>query len=106
MLHFVETPIFTRRVRTLLEDEEYRRFQIALLLRPTAGPVIPGTHGLRKMRWGPRGRGKRGGTRVIYYWEPAHATIYLLHVYAKNEQDDLTPAQRRTLARLVQEEFG
>jgi mRNA-degrading endonuclease RelE of RelBE toxin-antitoxin system len=106
VLHFVETPIFTRVVAGALGPEEYRALQAALVLRPEAGAVIAGTHGLRKLRWAPAGRGKRGGVRVIYYWAPAVQTVYLLYVYAKNEQGDLTPTQARALARLVQEEFG
>lgn len=105
MLHFVETPVFTRRVREALGAEEYRGLQLALLLRPEAGAVIRGTGGLRKLRWAPEGRGKRGGVRVIYYWELERQTFYMLYVYAKNEQGDLTPAQGKLLARLVREEF-
>ena len=106
MVHFVETPVFTRLVAAALGPEEYRALQLALLLRPEAGAVIAGTHGLRKLRWAPAGRGKRGGVRVIYYWAPDPQTVYLLYIYAKNEQGDLTPAQAKVLARLVREEFG
>lgn len=106
MVHFVETPVFTRLVAAALEPAEYRALQLALVLRPEAGAVIAGTHGLRKLRWAPAGRGRRGGVRVIYYWAPAPETVYLLYVYAKNEQGDLTPAQAKALARLVREEFG
>jgi mRNA-degrading endonuclease RelE of RelBE toxin-antitoxin system len=67
--------------------------------------VIRGSAGLRKLRWGATGRGKRGGLRVIYYWAPDDDVIYLLYLYAKNEQGDLTPAQIRILGRLVREEF-
>ena len=61
---------------------------------------------MRKLRWGARGHGKRGGVRVIYYWHPGEQFLYLLLIYAKSKQDDLTPAQLRVLRRLVQEEFG
>lgn len=106
MVHFVETPVFTRLVAAALGPGEYRTLQLALLLRPEAGAVIAGTRGLRKLRWAPAGRGKRGGVRVIYYWAPEPQTIYLLYIHAKNEQGDLTPAQAKALARLVWEEFG
>ena len=105
-MRFVETPIFTRRLGDHLDDEAYRALQIALLLRPEQGPVIPRSGGLRKVRWAAAGRGKRGGVRVIYYWAPAEAVLYMLYLYAKNEQGDLTTAQVRVLARLVREEFG
>ena len=64
---FVETPIFTADVRELLTDEEYSALQEHLVDQPNAGPVIAGTGGLRKIRWTVAGKGKRGGTRVIYY---------------------------------------
>lgn len=102
---FIETPVFTDLVRKTFDDDTYRALQIALLLRPEQGALIPGSGGLRKIRWGAEGRGKRGGLRVIYFWEKARATCYMLFLYRKNEQGDLTAAQLRTLARLVREEF-
>lgn len=69
-MKFIETPIFTKEVQTLLEDDEYKSLQIALLLRPEQGSIIPGSSGLRKVRWAIKGKGKRGGLRVIYYWDP------------------------------------
>ncbi len=104
-MRFVETPAFTARLHAHLEDEAYRALQIALLLRPEQGALIPGTSGLRKLRWSAAGRGKRGGLRLIYYWAPAEQVVYMLYLYAKNEQGDLTPAQTRALVRLVREEF-
>ena len=79
--------------------------QLALALRPAQGVLIPGGGGLRKLRWGANGRGKRGGVRTIYYWAVDDDTCYMLYVYAKNEQGDLTATQRRALARVVREEF-
>lgn len=102
---FIETPVFTDLVRKAVDDDAYRALQIALLLRPEQGALISGSGGLRKVRWGAEGRGKRGGLRVIYFWEKARATCYMLFLYRKNEQGDLSSAQVRTLARLVREEF-
>jgi len=65
----VETSVFTRQVLDLLSDEEYRKLQIELANYPDAGAVIKGSGGLRKMRWKAKGRGKRGGVRVIYHWQ-------------------------------------
>ena len=104
-MRFLETPIFTARLRGRLEEDQYRALQVALLLRPEQGPLIPGSGGLRKLRWGTVGRGKRGGLRIIYYWAAREAAFYMLYVYAKNEQGDLTPAQVKTLRQVVQEEF-
>jgi mRNA-degrading endonuclease RelE of RelBE toxin-antitoxin system len=101
----LETTSFTRRIRDLLSDEEYRALQFALGLRPDQGVVIPGTGGIRKIRWGQEGRGKRGGIRIIYYWHRQTDQIYMLLTYTKGEQDDLTTDQARTLSRLVKEEF-
>jgi mRNA-degrading endonuclease RelE of RelBE toxin-antitoxin system len=66
---FIETPVFTELVEKQLDREAYRALQLTLLLRPEQGAVIPGSGGLRKIRWGVDGRGKRGGVRVIYFWE-------------------------------------
>lgn len=105
-MRFLETPVFTRSIQGLLGDEEYRSLQVALLLRPEQGVLIPGSGGLRKLRWRAPGRGKRGGVRVIYYWHPRDAAFFLLFAYAKGMRDDLTPGQTRALRRLVKEEFG
>ena len=105
-MKFVETPVFTRAIQDHLSDEEYRGLQLALLLRPEQGSVIQGTGGLRKVRWKARGRGKRGGVRVIYYWITAEETIYMLFLYEKSGQSDLTPAQAKVLRQLVREELG
>ena len=104
-MRFVETPVFTTALHRHLDDERYRQLQIALMLRPEQGPVISGSGGLRKVRWAPRGVGKRGGLRVIYYWAVREQAFYMLYIYAKSDQGDLTPAQTRQLGRLVREEF-
>lgn len=75
------------------------------MLRPEQGPVILGSGGLRKIRWAARGKGKRGGLRVIYYWAAGDQAFSMPYVYAKAEQGDLTPAQTRLLSRVVREEF-
>lgn len=104
-MQFIETPIFTKEVNRFLNDEEYRSLQLALLFRPEQGSVITGTGGLRKLRWAYQSKGKRGGCRVIYYWDKKHETIYLLLIYPKGKQEDLTPEQLKILSRLVKEEF-
>ena len=104
-MRFVETPVFTVQVVKLLGDEEYRALQTSLILRPEQGALIRGSGGLRKMRWGAAGRGKRGGVRAIYYWWRPDETFLMLFAYAKNVQEDLTPAQVKALGRLVEEEY-
>ena len=86
----IETSVFTRRVTVLLSDDEYRELQATLVERPKAGPVIPGSGGIRKLRWSASGRGKRGGARVIYYWATEQDHLLMLFIYAKNESEDLT----------------
>jgi len=102
-MRFVETTVFTRQVTGLLRDDEYRRLQLSLVLRPEEGALIQGSGGLRKLRWGRDGSGKRGGLRVIYYWQPATETFLMLFTYPKNVQDDLTPDQLKILRQVVRE---
>jgi len=102
-MRFVETAVFTRALLNLLSDDEYSSLQLALMLRPDAGDLIPGSGGLRKLRWSLSGKGKRGGTRLIYYWQRGGEVIYMLYIYAKSRQDDLTREQLRTLSKLVKE---
>lgn len=101
----IETPIFTKQLLSTLSDDEYRLFQNVLMERPDAGKVIPGSAGLRKLRWAAEGRGKRGGLRVIYYWFTARGSILLLFIYPKNVQDNLTPDQLKQLKKIVEEEY-
>ena len=96
---FVETPIFTRRISGFMNDDEYGQLQSFLADRPEAGKIIPGSGGIRKLRWAGSGRGKRGGLRVIYFWWMARDRISMLMVYPKNEQDDLSPEQLKLLKR-------
>jgi hypothetical protein len=89
----------------VLTDDDYRRLQEALLRRPTQGDLIQGTGGIRKLRWGEEGRGKRGSLRAIYYWHIPGELFLMLYVYRKNEQRDLTAEQRKMLAAVVREEL-
>jgi mRNA-degrading endonuclease RelE of RelBE toxin-antitoxin system len=100
---FIETPLFTKLIQELLPDENYRLLQQTLILRPEAGDLIQGGGGLRKIRWGISGRGKRGGLRIIYYWDVPADTIFMLLPYRKNKQEELTPAQLKMLRGLIKE---
>ncbi|CAB1067938.1 hypothetical protein D1AOALGA4SA_175 [Olavius algarvensis Delta 1 endosymbiont] len=100
---FIETPIFTKLVTDLLPDDEYRKIQLALVLRPEAGKIIPASGGLRKIRWKSGGRGKRGGLRLIYFWDVREDRIYMLLIYKKSKQEDLNPNQLKILRNLVKE---
>ena len=100
---FIETPIFTGLIQELISDDTYRELQQTLIFRPEAGNVISGSGGLRKIRWRVPGTGKQGGLRVIYYWDAPRDIIYMLLVYRKSRQEDLTPEQARILRNLVRE---
>ncbi len=102
---FLESKMFSRRAAELLPDEDLRLLQVSLLFRPDQGSVISGGSGLRKMRWGLPGRGKSGGARIIYYWFVAEQVVYLLAIYPKNEQADLTSDQLKLLRQAVKSEF-
>ncbi len=104
-MKFMETPTFTKIVNQKLIDDEYRLLQTALVLRPEQGALIPGTGGLRKLRWAGKGHGKCGGYRLIYYWDRPSDAIYMLYLYPKNEQEDLTAQQTKILRQLVEREF-
>lgn len=85
-----------------MSDEEYRELQVFLVGNPISGDLIQGSGGLRKLRWSGSGRGKRGGTRIIYYWW-APETLFMLFPYRKREAEDLTSDQVRQLKAVVEE---
>ena len=101
----IETPIFTRRIQTIISDEDYRLLQIQLINKPDSGKIIRGSGGLRKLRWSAGGHGKRGGIRVIYYWFVSQDTLLLLFAYSKSEQDELTREQLKQLKSVVEGEY-
>ena len=89
MFSFIETRLFTKLVLEYLSEEDYAALQEALMRAPEAGPVIPGSGGVRKLRWAAPGRGKRGGYRVIYYVRRAHGVIWMLTMYPKNVAENI-----------------
>jgi hypothetical protein len=104
---FIELPPFERHRQNYLSDDRFREFQKMLMQNPEAGDVIEGTGGLRKVRYADekRGKGKRGGLRVIYYWWLTGKEFWLFAVYNKDEMDDLTPAQRKLLKEFLTREL-
>lgn len=99
---FIETPIFTKRLKELLTDDSYLLFQRELADRPDLGDVIEGTGGIRKVRVASSGHGKRGGSRVIYYHFTSASQIALLLIYPKNEKDDLSADERKALKQIIE----
>ena len=90
MFTFVETALFTRLVGGYLSADEYLKLQLALTRNPEAGPIIPGSGGVRKLRWAAAGRGKRGGFRVIYYLRSRSGVIWMLTMYPKNVSENIS----------------
>jgi mRNA-degrading endonuclease RelE of RelBE toxin-antitoxin system len=93
----VETPTFIRRAEKLLSDDERKQLIEFLAFNPTAGDVIPESGGVRKVRFAARGKGKRGGVRVIYYLLDENVPLYALLIYGKDEQDNLTADQKKAI---------
>jgi len=99
---FIETPVFTKEIQKYLTDESLRLFQKVILFRPESGDLIQGSGGLRKILWNLPGLGKRGGIRIIYYFDPPE-TVYLIFPNRKSRQEDLTKNQIKILSQLVEE---
>lgn len=89
MFTFVETKLFTELVGQYLSDDEYLELQLSLVANPEAGDLVRGSGGLRKLRWRVAGRGKRGGIRVIYYLRSQQGQMWMLTLYAKNEEENI-----------------
>lgn len=104
---FVELPAFERNRSAYLTHEAFRGLQNAMLKDPEAGDVITGTGGLRKVRHGDatRGKGKRGGLRIIYYWWEPKRQFWLFTLYDKDELDDLSPREKAVLKTLLKQEL-
>jgi hypothetical protein len=106
-VEFIEAPLFTQSLSGYLEDDQYRRLQLFLTLDPEAGDVMRGTGGCRKLRWADRrrGKGKRGGLRVIYYYLVKDGQIWLLTLYDKDEVIDLSAREKSLLKAMVDREM-
>lgn len=105
---FVELPAFEKWRPEYLTDDQFRELQLQLMSNPEAGEVIPGAGGIRKVRFADarRGKGKRGGLRVIYYWWSEGAEFWLFTLYDKDETSDLTPDQRKAIGKRVKAEIA
>ena len=101
-MEFIETTLFTRLVYTYLTDDEYLGLQSYLLQFPESGKVVPGSGGVRKLRWAMSGTGKRGGVRVIYYFKKQDDEIWLLTIYSKSETENIPAHILRKIAEEIQ----
>jgi hypothetical protein len=100
---FIETRLFSELIGEHLSDDEYASLQKKLVANPQAGALIPGSGGVRKICWAVRGRGKRGGVRVIYYPKIHEGVIWMLTIYAKNVAESIPP---RVLRKIKEEIDG
>jgi hypothetical protein len=100
---FIEAILFTKYLSSYLEDEDYRELQEFLIEQPDAGTLIQGTGGLRKLRWSLDNKGKRGGIRVIYYWQIADDQIYFFTLFSKNEISDLSAKEKKELKLMLED---
>ncbi|MFH1344929.1 MAG: toxin [Pseudomonadota bacterium] len=107
-MEFVEAPAFSRHMHSYLDDEEYRELQRVLAETPELGDVIEGTGGFRKVRWSDvrRGKGKRGGLRIIYFHFKTDEQVWLMTVYGKDQKDDLTPVEKKALKAAIGKEVA
>jgi mRNA-degrading endonuclease RelE of RelBE toxin-antitoxin system len=103
MYTFIETRLFTRLVADYLSEGAYTDLQTALATDPERGPVVPRSGGVRKLRWGQAGRGKRGGVRVIYYVKRQDGVIWMLTIYAKSEAATIAPEILRRIKEEIDE---
>jgi len=105
-MEFIEAPLFTELLSDYLSDDEYRELQLHLARDPEAGDVIQGTGGFRKVRWADprRGKGRRGGLRVIYFYFEQDRQTWFLTMYGKDEAADLTSKEKRALKAAIEEE--
>jgi hypothetical protein len=101
-MEFIESTLFTRLVYTYLNDDEYLGLQSYLLQFPESGKIVPGSGGVRKLRWAISGTGKRGGVRVIYYFKKQDDEIWLLTIYTKSETENIPAHILRKIAEEIQ----
>lgn len=102
MITIIEFPSFLSQIGNSISTEERDEFIDFIAKNPEAGDIIPGTGGVRKVRWGSKNKGKSGGVRIIYYFYDEHAPIFLLTAYGKNEKEDLTADQKKQISALAQ----
>ena len=103
MLEIVRTTVYERSVKKLLSEAETEELAASVAGNPEQGVVIPNLKGIRKLRWGRTGQGKRGGLRVVYYYYRRNDVIYMLTAYTKSDREDLKPEEKKLLRRFVEE---
>jgi hypothetical protein len=107
-MEFIEAPAFTRYLPEYMDDDEYNKLQSKLGANPGLGDLMPGTGGFRKVRWADarRGKGRRGGLRIIYYHFKSNSQIWLMTLYDKDEASDLTTKEKKALKAAIENELA
>jgi hypothetical protein len=103
MIEIVRTTVYERSIKKLLSESETEELEASVAGNPEQGVVIPNLKGIRKLRWGRAGQGKRGGLRVVYYCYRRNDVVYMLTAYTKSDREDLKPEEKKLLRRFVEE---
>ena len=98
---FIETSAFTKFLPNYLSDEDYRALQRYLMQKPDAGAIVRGSGGVRKVRWAPAGKGKRGGVRIVYYWRKQDHEIWMLTIFHKSERSTIPGHMLKQIAEAI-----
>ena len=99
---FIEASAFTKHIYNYLSEDEYLGLQSFLIEYPEVGRIVPGSGGVRKVRWAMAGKGKSGGVRVIYYFKRREKEIWLLTIYSKNETENIPANVLRQIAKEIE----
>lgn len=101
LLEVVEFTDFSADAKGLLTEQQLQTMRTELSTLRQLGSMIKDTGGLRKFRWGAKGKGKRGGVRIIYYYGGDHMPIFLIAIYSKSEKADMPPAEKKAARKIV-----
>lgn len=101
LLQFIETPLFSKQITQMLDDDSYSKFQTYLCNNPEVGDIITGTGGVRKVRWSLPNTGKSSGVRILYYYLTDFGTVYLMMVYAKSDQINISDSDKQRLKQVI-----
>ena len=101
LITVAETKLFIRQAADVWSDDDRENFVNFIAANPEVGDVIPETGGVKKVRWARSGTGKSGGARVIYFYHDPGRPLYLLMVYAKARQEDMSPTEKKQVRQLA-----
>jgi len=103
MIRIIELPTFLKSIKKLFSDVDKKKLYEMLCINPELGNIIQGTSGVRKIRFSHGNKGKRGGSRVIYYYHVSESEILMITAYAKNKQEDISEDQKKAMRNLIKQ---